>query len=522
MTDSGSTFTRLERAVGALPRRYAGPGGAVAVLRDGEVLVRHAWGWADTEQRLPFTPQTMSLICSITKQFTCGLLLDLFPEPTTLNDEVRRLMPDLQQEAPGILDLCHNQSGLRDYWALAMLCGAPVEGVFGPQDAHRLIGRTRTLHFQPGTAYSYVNQNFRILSEIIERQTSQSFADLLRYRIFDRAAMPHAALNAVTTTVPGGTLGYEGSAEFGFRPAVNRIHWTGDAGLTASLDDMIAWESFIDAARDDPQGLYNRLSAPQVFRNGAPAFYGFGLSHATLFGRRATCHAGGLRGFRSFRLYVPAERVSVVVLFNHMADPQAAALDLLGAALGEVEPKTPAISLGSGWAGRYIESASGLSVRVEPVHDGSLQFHYGPLPDILRPTAQRDYRGGGNRLYRRGDTLWLNRPSDNLDAPLIPCTGDASPDIEGLFHSDELDATLTCTSSGGALYGAFSGALGEGEMLQLTPFGPDRWLLPCPRALDFHPPGDWTLKFRRDERGEVAGLEAGCWLARGVSYERRH
>ena len=60
----------LDRAVAALPGRYAGPGGAVAVVRNGEVLVRHAWGWADAARRLAFTPATPFLVCSITKQFT--------------------------------------------------------------------------------------------------------------------------------------------------------------------------------------------------------------------------------------------------------------------------------------------------------------------------------------------------------------------------------------------------------------------------------------------------------------------
>jgi D-aminopeptidase len=49
---------------------------------------------------------------------------------------------------------------------------------------------------------------------------------------------------------------------------------------------------------------------------------------------------------------------------------------------------------------------------------------------------------------------------------------------------------------------------------------PDVWLLPCPRALDHTPPGDWTLAFRRDPRGRVVGVTVGCWLARGLNYER--
>jgi D-aminopeptidase len=54
----------------------------------------------------------------------------------------------------------------------------------------------------------------------------------------------------------------------------------------------------------------------------------------------------------------------------------------------------------------------------------------------------------------------------------------------------------------------------------LEPIGPDVWALPCPRALDHTPPGDWTLWFRRDGSGRVAEVSVGCWLARGLRYVR--
>ena len=62
------------------------------------------------------------------------------------------------------------------------------------------------------------------------------------------------------------------------------------------------------------------------------------------------------------------------------------------------------------------------------------------------------------------------------------------------------------------LYGGFSGFLGQGRMEMLEPIGPRLWALPCPRALDHTPPGDWTLAFRRDADGGVTrGLLAGAW-----------
>ena len=73
-----------------------------------------------------------------------------------------------------------------------------------------MIAGTRTLQFAPGTRYSYVNQNFRILSDIVQERTGRSFAELLRTRIFERAGMETAFLAADTRAMPDGTRGLRG------------------------------------------------------------------------------------------------------------------------------------------------------------------------------------------------------------------------------------------------------------------------------------------------------------------------
>ena len=120
----------VDQVVAALPRRFPGPGGACAVIRDGEVIVRHAWGWANAELRIPFTPATLFRICSITKQFTCALALDQVDDVSALDAAIGDHLPGLEAP-PRARHLCHNQSGLRDYWAVAMLHGAPAESAFG-------------------------------------------------------------------------------------------------------------------------------------------------------------------------------------------------------------------------------------------------------------------------------------------------------------------------------------------------------------------------------------------------------
>jgi len=513
--------TRLDRLLAALPHAYPGPGGAIAVLRAGKVLVRHAWGWANAERRIPFTPRTLFRMCSITKQFTCAALLDAFPDPTVLDADVAARLPLLQEAPPGALHLAHNQSGLRDYWAVAMLHGSPVEAPFGDTESARLIGSTRSLHFVPGTRYSYVNQNFRLLSDILQDRTSQSFADLLRTRIFDHVGMESAILAADTRAMPDGTEGYEGTQAVGFRAAENRIIWTGDAGLGASLDDMIAWERHIDAARDDPTTLYGRLSAPVSFSDGAVASYGFGLARSVEFGRDVIGHGGALRGWRSNRLYMPAERISVVVMFNHFGDAYGAAMDALAAVLDEKRPKADPAMPVPGWLGAYLEPESGLSVRIEAATAGQVRLRFGHGPELLDVRADGSARSvRGTALHMTGEGLRLERPTENHFAMLVPRSGDANPDVAGRYRCAELDAELTVSDAGGVLYGGFSGFLGQGRMELLDPIGPDVWALPCPRALDHTPPGDWTLSFRRDAGGKTVSVQLGCWLARGLEYER--
>lgn len=512
---------QLDQALARLPLAHPGPGGAVAVLREGQVLARHSWGYADNARRLPFTPATLFRICSITKQFTCALARALFPDLTALDAPIRAAMPLLGDHAPSALHMAHNQSGLRDYWATAMLSGAPVEGHFADAEARALIARTASLHFTPGTQFSYCNQNFRLIGEAVEHRTGRDFADLLRAHVFDPAGMPHARLCADTFAMPDGTIGYEGTLDSGFRPAVNNITWTGDAGIGASLDDMIAWEKFIDATRDQPDSLYHRLTAPVSFANGAPAGYGFGLGRPMLLGHEATSHGGALRGWRSFRCYLPEPRISVVVLFNHMAAAHQAGIELLRATLETPDtPQTPPKLPDTQLPGTYLDPETGLIARIEPPNQGQLRLHYAQNPETLDLQPDGTARAGGTSLHANGSGLTMTRNADNRSTTLQPTTGRATTEIAGQFHNAELDATFTCTTQGNVAYGAFSGPLGQGEMQILLPDAYDLWRLPMPRALDHTPPGDWTLHGLRNTTGQLNTLQIGCWLARQITFTR--
>ncbi|MCR6498134.1 D-aminopeptidase [Shinella sp. CPCC 101442] len=510
----------LDRALNRLPHRFRGPGGVAGIVKDGKVVARRAWGFADMYRRLPMTAQTRLPICSISKQFTCALLLDQFGDPATLDDKVGEFLPNYRERLPTVSELCHNQSGLRDYWALTVLQGAYPENEFRREDALPLIASAKTGHFPAGAHYSYSNGNFRILGELIERGTGRDLADLLAERLFVPAGMSTAVLSPNTRVPPDGVIGYEGNDDVGFLPADNGVYWFGDAGIAASLDDMLAWECHIDATRDDPGGVYNRLSAPAFYADGAPATYAYGLRQDVYRGLNFTGHGGGLRGFGSYRMHLAKERLSVVVMFNHGTSAYNAATMLVDAALG-LDTATETIPP-TDWDGLWLDEAQGLVVRTVADADG-VKLHYGP--SATRATVAPDgiARGQDFSLGKEDGRLLMLRRSENLTVSarqLEPVEWADATLIAGRYWSEELEAFLEIEARDGAAFAVFEGLYGRGPMERMYALAEDVWIVTSRRALDAAAPGDWTVLIQRDAAGVVTGLSVGCWLARGVTYRR--
>ena len=517
-----SVSPNLDRAIEELPSRFPGPGGAVAVVKDGIAIVRHAWGYADLERRTLYTVATQAPICSITKQFTCAALLAVCSDPSELDSAVAAQLPRLHGARPTTIDLANNQSGLRDYWALTVLCGAMPEGDFRPADAITLLGLTRSLHFAPGTAYSYSNGNFRILATAIEQKASRQFGELLIERIVRPAGMEGAVFATETADLPGGAVGYEGTLATGWRPGINRIHWTGDAGLCASIDDMIAWERFIDRTRGDSGGIYAKLARPVTFTNGSPAAYGLGLVRKTLWGRAMSGHGGAIRGWRLQRFWVPSERLSVAIAFNHESDSQAAAMHVLAGALGESDAPTASdASMVAKFAGSWLDAETGLLLDVKPNFDGTLAATYDGGAEILSVGADSVARGLTMTLAREGGAIRIDRPGDAIHSLALPVANKPAGDISGTYRSAELESELEIVNASGGWFAGFRGFLGQGPMMPLLPAGPDVWRVVCNRSLDAPSPGDWTVRVQRSAGNGVEALSIGCWLARNVKFERR-
>src|SRR5579863_4540553 len=110
-----------ERAeIDALMSRYTGevPGASLLVVKDGKVLVRRGYGYANLENRVKASPDTNYRLASVTKQFTAASILLLKQDgKLRLQDPVRKWLPELPAADGGITlyDLLTHTSGLIDY-----------------------------------------------------------------------------------------------------------------------------------------------------------------------------------------------------------------------------------------------------------------------------------------------------------------------------------------------------------------------------------------------------------------------
>jgi len=320
------------------------PGGAVAVIETGAVTHRYGYGLANLEENIPFTPKTKTRIASISKQFTttCILLLKKHGQ-LELDDKIKDYIPELDIPGPPITirHLCQNASGLRDQLNLALLSGGDYDRGLTKLITDRLIKGQHSLNFVPGDQYRYSNTNFVVLSWIIERLTRKPLADVFREWIFEPLGMHDSELVEMTTEKPegGAATGYIAAQQGGFEPSKQELPFSGDGGIYSTLDDMVLWEKNFDHNILGDPHLLDELIETNPLNNGKPNFYALGLMLIDIQGEQAEGHAGGLQGYKAFRIRFPDSKLSIITLSNR-GDTSAIELSIAASSLFLKEPIT--------------------------------------------------------------------------------------------------------------------------------------------------------------------------------------
>ena len=322
------------------------PGIAVAVVKDGEVVLARGYGVRELGRAAPVEPQTLFAIASISKGFTATALSILADEgKLELDDRVIDHLPWFRMADPyvthemRIRDLLAHRSGLGLgagdllYWpgtdyttreVAQRLKDVPLDGPFR--------GR-----------YAYDNILYGVAQLVVEEVSGMPFDAFLRTRIFQPLGMDAVRFNSDALRPGDNVATGHSRADFKDLVPAPRLSWanvSGAGGLYANVLDMSRWmrvhlaAGVIEGEGDSAKRLVSeerqsamwsvvtpipvsKASVPEL-EPARPNFlgYGEGWQLSDYRGEKLVWHTGGWPGMVSRMTLVPEEGLGVIVLTN--------------------------------------------------------------------------------------------------------------------------------------------------------------------------------------------------------------
>jgi CubicO group peptidase (beta-lactamase class C family) len=308
----GDVARRLDALFAELEQKHAFTG-AVLVGRGERVLWRRGIGYANVEQRVPFTPDTPGDAASIAKTFTAALVVTLADERILeLDAPVQRYLPELPYPAVTLRHLLSHASGIPvldyDYFDHYIPRGEI-------RTTERLLAviaaQAPPLWFEPGTRFMYSSFGYDLAALAAARATNRPFAELLAERFFRPLGLTSAFVR------PGRLAEFPGVRALGYdrgrlRDVFDFEAFHGGSNIYISAADLQRWNAYW-LAHDRPA-----LLEPARI-GGAPSGITLGSWYRARDGS-ATWYPGHLEGFHSV-VFRDADHHSIVYIANNTLDP---------------------------------------------------------------------------------------------------------------------------------------------------------------------------------------------------------
>jgi len=301
-----------------------GPGAAVIVMEDGQVVHRAGYGMAQLDHGIPISPDTVFDIASVSKQF--GAMAALLLEADGKLDfdaDVRTYVPELPSFGHTITvrHLVHHTSGIRDWPHVMALAGMEMSDVISFEKIIRMLLQQKSINFPPGSEYAYSNTGYNLLALIIERTSGTSFREFTTERIFKPLGMTNTHFSDdYNEVVPRRAESYylpqaEESGE-GYRHAINQLTALASSSLHTTIDDFALWMKNYDTGQVGGKAMISRMSQRGVLTSGETIDYAHGLVVDEYRGLLTYRHGGSWAGYRSSFIRFPEQNLSVAVFCN--------------------------------------------------------------------------------------------------------------------------------------------------------------------------------------------------------------
>jgi D-alanyl-D-alanine carboxypeptidase len=318
--ETSGQAARVDSLVASVMRERRIPGAAIAVIENGKVVFRKAYGIANLEQGTPLTVDHVFELASVTKQFTAAAIMMLVREGKVgLDSLISRYIPETP---PGwaritVRHLLTHTSGLNTASVPRIGDSAPLR--ISTKTALDFTAQ-QPMRFQPGQDAWYSDAGYFLLGMIIEKASGQSYRQFLQQRIFDPLHMSATSILDKERVLKGRVSTYTVARDGVW------LNWRRDwdhelpafFGIFSTLDDLVKWDAALRTGSLLDSAALRQIWTPAKLDNGQYArvfdqYYGFGWDLNDLRGERTVGH-GGASG--TYILRVLEKPITVIVLTN--------------------------------------------------------------------------------------------------------------------------------------------------------------------------------------------------------------
>ena len=406
--------------------------GAVLAKQDGKVVFERAYGLSSREGKISNTADSRFHIASVSMQFTAAAILRLV-DAGMLTPDTRAadFAPSIKgAEKITLRDLLTERSGLPDINELPEYNDI-LQRHQTPSSLLAAI-EGRDLLFEPGTKFLHEEHSaYNLLALILEKKTGLPFAEAIKHLVFDPAGMQNSTID--DDSLPGSpavAAGYQPEGAFGLRRA-QAIHWSGKTGNASAVTTVEDETKLLKGLLNGP--FLSAASRSAMFGTAFPQGYGWFKRANQRFGETVYYMNGRAPGFGAFVLYLPQERISVVLFSN-----------IYSSATSAIGYDLAAILRGLPYQAFRLRDSLATAAELKN-YSGAFQFG----PDFYQKDAQVS-------LVSQGQELALRWPSGDI-SPLIPVSLDEFVDRSYWervkIERDAAGQAITL------LYGSFRGAV---------------------------------------------------------------
>jgi CubicO group peptidase (beta-lactamase class C family) len=298
------------------------PGCAIAIIQEGKIIYKRAYGMADLERDVPLTTKSAFDIGCTGKQFVAMCILLLSENgKISLNDDIRKYIPEIPDYGHTITirHLIHNTSGIVDYCTLMSEAGMPLENHYTRKEILDLIARQKVLNFVPGDLYLEGNSGYFLLGEIVNRVSRESLSEYAEKNIFNRLDMKSTLINDdYTRIVKNRAISYFSKKNGGYGIANYLYDLVGDGGVMTTVEDLFHWDQnfYNNKLGEGKQELIRQFLTPGTLNNGEDIPYAFGLKIDAYKGLKIFSHDGDWAGYQAQLMRFLEKKISIACLAN--------------------------------------------------------------------------------------------------------------------------------------------------------------------------------------------------------------